>query len=116
MFTNDVVHPMQSFAIKELLRKLPILPFFALNSMTIVPTAMMAEFGRLETTGADVKKQEYIPRFHSSLEKLGDNWNSNLELEPAVQSRARKMFTGNPLLVFIFTHSLLYPRAQALRQ
>ncbi len=100
MFTNDVLHPIQSLAIKELLRKLPVLPFFALNSVTIIPTAVMTECSLLETAGSDVKKHEYVPRFHSSLEKLGDNWSANTALEPMVQSRARKMYTGTYLLVY----------------
>ena len=93
MFTNDVVHPMQSLAIKELLRKLSLLPFFALNSITTVPTAIMSECGAADS--GEVKKPILVARFNASLEKLDVDWSVNMMLEPIVQSRTKNICAGN---------------------
>jgi hypothetical protein len=86
MFSNEVAGPLQSSAIKELMSKLPILPFFALNSITLVPTASWSECVTADT--GEVTKEAFLARFHTSLEKLDEDWNATVSLEPAVQRRA----------------------------
>ena len=62
------------------------LPFFALNSITLVPTASWSECVTADT--GEVTKEAFLARFHTSLEKLDEDWNATVSLEPAVQRRA----------------------------